>query len=913
MVIDGANDPEVFVQRGDPFVIQRAKHAVDSQLRRRDRIEHETTRYFECTFDDCFFYSADDSRVKVHMVEEHGWYDDRSNLDKAEQAMEAYIPRCVEGSILIITRSQELRRRLAGNCNTLEIRSPDQYRSHNIVRKATRGSGIPTDHEVLLSSQLDFDRSAISLAAFFIQILEADVPGFMRRLQEYSKDNTAMSTKQLLYWRVAFPYLSEQDELVSTTLSVLSFFRSTDVPKSLLEALCDEYPAKSLEEGKPTADSVVAELEKYFLIRYQKDGFKLAIHGVAHSLRRDWLRERRQTLVVPGIAIKVLHKVYPRNIIQDRELCSEYLGHALEALSVNIDISTSTGLDIRWELVSRVVSTLNRQGLWGQAEEITRKYVNAVQDIFGDDHPKTRNSLLELARTYQEHGKLLQARLMQQEVVDFFDKYPGAPNQEELQVALLDLATTLNKLHEWDHAVRSAGRIIYTVSVDKNQRGLLLEASSILASAYQGAGQWEDAEEYTTLALNDMTSLYGPSDPRTLRARESAAKLYCLRGEPKKGQSLHQGILDERVEQLGRDHPDTIQSLLSLAGSLEQQEQYSEAISVYVQAIETLQGSQSGSPGVDNAWCIEPMAKLAALYEKIGDISGAQERHRSVLRFAKRVLGQNHPTTIAASLAFRAFDARYRSEISHLAGDDMDGASQQEHDVEITTRTSTLVGNVDLNDGASESLTDNETLDGFLDAESSTGEPLRKNTFRLRQIRSRLHASSTEETQYWRWNPYQRKLEHRVLRRTHPVQWALPKDPFDFSLDLDEVSAVRCDTSSDNMAAHRVFIHMPGGHETATPLAGRSKRGDLIVEFKRRRTLLRFLGLFKEMKVPIRIVPEGQSSEWQFSQPKESESSYIVSEKADHAEHNGNCNKNNSPLFQRLSWYIQLRTLIPES
>lgn len=151
-----------------------------------------------------------------------------------------------------------------------------------------------------------------------------------------------------------------------------------------------------------------------------------------------------------------------------------------------------------------------------------------------------------------------------------------------------------------------------------------------------------------------------------------------------------------------------------------------------------------------------------------------------------------------------------------------------------------------------------DELAEYSDKDSVSDEPLRREDFRLLQIQSRLHASSTKDTQYWSWLPDQRKLEHRVLQSTNPVQWGALKDPFDFSLRLDEVAEIRYDVTTN-----RVYIHVPQERDTAAPVVGWRRRGDLMVEFKRTRTFKRFLGFCEALRVPLQDLPAGMLSRWE--------------------------------------------------
>jgi hypothetical protein len=146
----------------------------------------------------------------------------------------------------------------------------------------------------------------------------------------------------------------------------------------------------------------------------------------------------------------------------------------------------------------------------------------------------------------------------------------------------------------------------------------------------------------------------------------------------------------------------------------------------------------------------------------------------------------------------------------------------------------------------------------FSDKDSLLDEPLTQDDFRLLQVQSRLYASSTKDRQYWSWAPEQRRLQHRVLQSTGASKWDTLQDPFDFSLHLDEVAEVRHD-----LTTRRVHIHVPHDRDSAAPIVGWRRRGDLMAEFKRLSTMKRFLGFCEVNRVPLRALSSGGLSRWE--------------------------------------------------
>ena len=148
-----------------------------------------------------------------------------------------------------------------------------------------------------------------------------------------------------------------------------------------------------------------------------------------------------------------------------------------------------------------------------------------------------------------------------------------------------------------------------------------------------------------------------------------------------------------------------------------------------------------------------------------------------------------------------------------------------------------------------------EVESDFSDMDSQYEIPITSGDFRVHQIQTRQHASSTKETQYWSYMPEERKFEHRVLKTTSPPSWG-PIDGVDFSLRLSEVAELKYDS-----ATLRVYIQIPPESDSTSSPSGR--RGDLMVEFKRWRSMKRFLAVGWKMGVTTTGLPDRMLSRWE--------------------------------------------------
>ena len=148
--------------------------------------------------------------------------------------------------------------------------------------------------------------------------------------------------------------------------------------------------------------------------------------------------------------------------------------------------------------------------------------------------------------------------------------------------------------------------------------------------------------------------------------------------------------------------------------------------------------------------------------------------------------------------------------------------------------------------------------EGFSDKDSVMEEPLTREDFRLLQVQSRLHASSTKDMQLWSWDPEARKLEHRVLKHTKPLEWGTLKESPDFSISLNKVAEIQYDAYTK-----RAYVNLPAEKDTSASVGVQRSQGDLMVEFKRARTLRRFVAFCESMKVPLVELSAGSLDQWE--------------------------------------------------
>ncbi|KAL7895974.1 hypothetical protein HDV64DRAFT_71378 [Trichoderma sp. TUCIM 5745] len=133
----------------------------------------------------------------------------------------------------------------------------------------------------------------------------------------------------------------------------------------------------------------------------------------------------------------------------------------------------------------------------------------------------------------------------------------------------------------------------------------------------------------------------------------------------------------------------------------------------------------------------------------------------------------------------------------------------------------------------------------FTDTDLWSGASLTKDDFGIDQIKSRLCTSPSRLTQYLHWAKQSRCLRHQVLREGHPARWGVLKAAVNFDVRIDDLMDVVWNRRV--MKAHFIMAERSssssGGGTTSRP------RGDVIVSFKRERTLKRLIRVLESTGV----------------------------------------------------------------
>ncbi|KAJ4094509.1 hypothetical protein NW760_012662 [Fusarium oxysporum] len=155
-------------------------------------------------------------------------------------------------------------------------------------------------------------------------------------------------------------------------------------------------------------------------------------------------------------------------------------------------------------------------------------------------------------------------------------------------------------------------------------------------------GRWKEKEPVDSRAWGLRRVVLGEKHPDTINSMMSLAAACHEQGRYNEAQGICREALELRREVLGEKHPDTISSMASLAATYHAQGRYDEAEKLKDKAL-VLRREVLGKKHPD---MIRSIADLAATYYNQGRYNEAEKLKDKALKLRREVLGEKHPDTI---------------------------------------------------------------------------------------------------------------------------------------------------------------------------------------------------------------------------------------------------------------------------
>jgi len=242
------------------------------------------------------------------------------------------------------------------------------------------------------------------------------------------------------------------------------------------------------------------------------------------------------------------------------------------------------------------------QGRSAQAQECFEESTALRQRLFGDSHPDTRASRSALAALLRDTGRLHDARVQYELLLEHCLQGAGEGHAETL-AARSGLAATLAQVEEFPRALA-----LHEAVVEACER------------------------------------LYGPGHIATLDALAGQARTLARQGEYSRARMVYERVLEGRQRILGTEHEDTLRCTQLLATLLRDMGDLGNARKLQ-EGVLKVRERQSGP---DAAATLQAREALAEIFAAQGDLCAVREMQQSLATARERRLGSEHPDHPAA-------------------------------------------------------------------------------------------------------------------------------------------------------------------------------------------------------------------------------------------------------------------------
>jgi len=297
--------------------------------------------------------------------------------------------------------------------------------------------------------------------------------------------------------------------------------------------------------------------------------------------------------------------------------------------------------------------TYRNIGDFSPAERHLERTYNIRLEQLGEEHPKTLETMDDLARVYWRQGRYDKAESLFTQTLEGRGKVHGEEHQDTLY-SMNSLAVLYFSQGRYTEA-----ESLYTRMLQISRTLLGDDISTVLfmgnlATVYRSQGRYDKAEDFYDRATEQSKELLGEEHPDTLYNMNGLAMLYIAQHRYDEAESLLLEALDVEYLVLGEEHPDTLYSMNGLGMLYTALARYEEAEDVLNNALSIGRLTL----GEEHPTTLSSANGLAWLYYQIGRYEDSETLLSDTLLSRQYALGEEHPDT---------FDSMHRLAMVYAA------------------------------------------------------------------------------------------------------------------------------------------------------------------------------------------------------------------------------------------------------
>ncbi|KAK5063004.1 hypothetical protein LTR84_005080 [Exophiala bonariae] len=611
--------------------------------------------------------SSDQALVHIHR-----WLSNKKNTrwlllfdnhdDPKEFDIRKYYPHASHGSAIVTTRRSDLVggkiidiRPLSSTTESLQILATRSQRAH------TESVASQDPYATRLAKRLAGFPLALATAGIF---LRNSGFSFERYLQEYEKrwninpeqpveleeyrDRTLYTT-----WDISYKRLQAQHSTAALLLKALAYFDNQSIwYELLLSGVKDNSPEwlRTLTKDDIKVFGAMKTLTDYCFLEVQRTDLETTTSWTMHNCIHDWavlvlnhdIDVQNYWYAFDCVAVSAnVDENYTLELLSFARLAAHALRLVQEQFWHNERISIiGPG---RLNDVMNVTDLLDFHNQPAAAEQILQRALSSSEQGLGVKHETTLWLLNSLAGQCHRQGKLEQAEDFYKQVLAGADEFLGPEHTTTLVIVrdLADLYFTQDRLRLAEQLLRRALTGLEKVLGDFH----LSTPGTVIAlgNLYLEEGQLSQAKPLLQRGLAGSQETLGDKHTLTLDAMGSLGGLYLLQGRfAPAGQFLQRALVVSQ-ELFGAEHESTLHFIGLMALLYDRQGKLGLANQYYEQA---LTGSEALQ--LENLDALTLISNFGIFCWRQNRVAKARHMFQRVARGRERILGADHPRTLAA-------------------------------------------------------------------------------------------------------------------------------------------------------------------------------------------------------------------------------------------------------------------------
>ncbi|MBL7189542.1 MAG: serine/threonine protein kinase [Phycisphaerae bacterium] len=277
-----------------------------------------------------------------------------------------------------------------------------------------------------------------------------------------------------------------------------------------------------------------------------------------------------------------------------------------------------------------------RAGEYQKAESL---FNELIEDSESTKDASVYSRKINLAGVYESQGRYGESQQLYMEMMQTPYWKERIANKEGAW-PMSCLAEAYQGLGQYAEAEKMLQRAI-DLELERNERPRL-RISAKLPILYVAQGRYQEAEALF-LEVIDLgeRELPGKGHLTTLSAMNGLAVLRTKLRQYHEAERFFQEVWEAREEKLGGDHPETLETINDFGVLRREQKSYAEAEKLLSQALD----GRKLKLGLDHPACFESMHELAVLYKVQGLYDKAEELLLEAVKGRRLKLGDQHPHT----------------------------------------------------------------------------------------------------------------------------------------------------------------------------------------------------------------------------------------------------------------------------